>query len=79
MELHEKLKKLRQEKHKTQSELAEYLQTGQSYYAKYESGKIPLPAERLRQLCLYYHISADYFLGLPDDLPHEPPKNPKKK
>lgn len=70
MEYYERIKNLRIDKDRTQKELAEYLKTGQSYYAKYENGRRPLPIERLRELCLYYHVSADYILGLPDDLPY---------
>jgi len=70
MEYYERIKNLRIDHDKTQSEIADILQTGQSYYAKYENGRRPLPIERLRELCLYYHVSADYILGLPDDLPY---------
>ena len=70
MEYYERIKNLRIDHDKTQAEIADFLQTGQSYYAKYENGRRPLPIERLRELCLYYHVSADYILGLPDDLPY---------
>ena len=70
MEYYERIKNLRIDHDKTQSEIADLLQTGQSYYAKYENGHRPLPIDRLRELCLYYHVSADYILGLPDDLPY---------
>ena len=70
MEYYDRLRKLRLERNKTQAEIAEYLQTGQSYYAKYENGRRALPLDRLCQLCLYYHVSADYILGLPEELPY---------
>ena len=70
MEYHEKIKNLRIDNDKTQKEIAELLKTEQSYYAKYENGHRPLPIDRLRELCLYYHVSADYILGLPKDLPY---------
>lgn len=81
MEIHERLKKLRIENNKTQAEIAEYLQTGQSYYAKYENGHRPLPLDRLKMLCLYYHVSADYILGLPENLPYaqDKPRKPRTK
>ena len=63
---------------KTQQEIANYLQTGQSYYAKYENGHRPLPLDRLKMLCEYYHVSADYILGLPDDLPYGTSKTREK-
>ena len=46
--------------------------------AKYENGHRPLPIDRLRDLCLYYHVSADYILGLPEDLPYGHSKTKRK-
>ena len=39
-------------------------------FAKYENGKRPLPIDRLKKLCEYYNVSADYILGLPEKLPY---------
>lgn len=77
MEYYERIKNLRIDHDKTQSQIADILQTGQSYYAKYENGHRPLPIDRLRELCLYYHVSADYILGLPEDLPYGTSKTKK--
>lgn len=70
MEIHERVKNLRIDADKTQSEIAEYLKTSQSYYAKYENGHRPIPIDRIRDLCLYYHVSADFLLGLPEGMPY---------
>lgn len=78
MEYYERLKSLRIDHDKTQKDLADYLQTEQSYYAKYENGRHPLPIDRLRQLCEYYHVSADYILGLPEHMPYGTSKTRKK-
>ena len=64
-----RLKDIREDNDKKQSEIATILQTDQSYYSKYELGKHPLPIEHLRTLCLYYNVSADYLLGLTDEDP----------
>ena len=40
-----------------------------SYYGKYERGVHPLPIERLIFLCKFYNVSADYILGLPENMP----------
>ncbi|MBQ8002985.1 MAG: helix-turn-helix transcriptional regulator, partial [Clostridia bacterium] len=50
-----------------QTDLAEILKTNQSYYAKYENGKRPIPVDRIITLCKYYNLSADYILCLTDD------------
>lgn len=68
MHYYERIKELRQDRDKTQTEIAEYLQIDQSYYSKYERGKHPIPIEILTSLCKYYGVSADYVLGLPKGL-----------
>ena len=78
MEYNERIKNLRVDSDKTQKEIAEYLKTNQSYYAKYENGHRPLPIDRLKELCLYYHVSADYILGLPEGLPYGNSKTKKR-
>ena len=70
MNIYRRVRDLREDSDKTQKEIAEILKTGQSYYAKYENGHRPLPIDRLRELCLYYQVSADYILGLPEGLPY---------
>ena len=70
MEYWQRLKGLREDHDKSQREIAELLGTDQSYYAKYENGKRPLPIDRLKVLCEYYNVSADYILGLPEKLPY---------
>lgn len=64
----ERLRELRTDHDKTQKQIADLLQTTQTYYAKYENGKHPLPIKHLITLCEYYHVSADYILGLPRGL-----------
>lgn len=79
MEYNERIKNLRIDADKTQKEIASVLQTTQSYYAKYENGHRPLPIERLRELCIFYNVSADYILGLPEGLPYGHSKTKRKK
>ena len=68
MQYHERIRALRQDSDKTQTEIAEYLKIDQSYYSKYERGKHPMPIEILTALCKFYGVSADYILGLPKGL-----------
>lgn len=72
MEIHDKIKALREDKDKKQKEIADILKIDQSYYAKYENGKHPIPIHHIKTLCQFYNISADYLLGLPDGMeyPH---------
>nr|WP_155202750.1 helix-turn-helix transcriptional regulator [Ruthenibacterium lactatiformans] len=48
----------------TQKEIAQYLGTTQQVYSRYENGENELPVRHLIALCRYYHVSADYLLGL---------------
>lgn len=68
MELHEKLKGLREDRDITQKEIAELLNTSTQYYQKYEKGKHPIPVQHLKTLCLFYRVSADDLLDLPEGL-----------
>lgn len=70
MEYFEKMKALREDNDKSQQQIADLLGTSQSYYAQYENGKRPMPIKHIIALCTYYHISADYLLGLPKGLPY---------
>lgn len=73
---YEILRELRTDRDMTQEQVAEILETRQEYYSKYETGKRELPLHHLKTLCMLYQVSADYILGLPQDLnwPREGPK-----
>ena len=68
MEYNDRIKALREDNNLNQTTIAELLGTSQSYYSEYELGKRVLPIHHLKTLCLYYHVSADYILGLPKGL-----------
>ena len=68
MELHEKLRALREDRDLKQKDLAAILNTTTQYYQKYEKGKYPLPVSHLKTLCLFYQVSADDLLDLPEGL-----------
>ena len=59
-----RMRDLREDHDKTQSEIADLLGTSQTMYARYERGANELPIRHLLTLCRYYGVSADYFLGL---------------
>lgn len=68
VEIHERLKGLREDHDLTQTDIAIIIGTTTQYYQKYEKGKHPLPITHLKTLCEYYGVSADYVLGLPEGL-----------
>ena len=59
-----RIRDLREDRDKTQSEIAEILGTSQTMYARYERGANELPIHHLITLCNYYKVSADYILGI---------------
>lgn len=73
-----RLRSLREDADKTQTEIAQILGTTQQYYSGYESGKRLLPVDRLFILCEYYKVSADYILGLPEGRPYGLSKTRRK-
>ena len=62
-----KLRDLREDHDLTQQQVAEYLGTSQTMYARYERGANQLPIKHLKKLCQLYNISADYLLGITDN------------
>ena len=65
-----RLKDLREDADKTQQDIAMVLKTTQQQYWRYEAGERELKANQIKILAEYYHVSADYILGLPADLPY---------
>ena len=68
MEYIKRMRDLREDRDKTQREIAQVLGTSQTMYARYERGANELPIRHLVTLCRDYGVSADYLLGLKDDL-----------
>lgn len=68
MKYYERLRQLREDADITQSQVAEFLNTTQSYYSRQELGKKPFRVEQVAMLCEYFHVSADYILGLSKDM-----------
>ena len=68
----QRLRNLREDHDKTQQEIADYLGTSQTMYARYERGANELPIRHLITLCKFYDVSADYILGFTNKI--EPKK-----
>ncbi len=66
MDYIQRMRNLREDNDKTQQQIADYLGTSQTMYARYERGANELPIHHLLALCKYYNVSADYILGLSD-------------
>ena len=55
-----RIRNLREDADKTQQEIAEYLGTSQTMYARYERGANEMPIRHLIKLSDYYQVSLDY-------------------
>ena len=60
----ERIRALREDHDLTQEQVAAYLGTSQTMYARYERGANELPIRHLIALCKLYHVSSDQILGL---------------
>lgn len=63
MAYYPRLRDLREDRDLKQEDIAKIIGTDQSYYAKYENGKRPIPFERIIQLADFYNVSIDYIAG----------------
>ena len=63
-----KLKHLRESKNITQKELAEKLGIVKSSVSAYEMDRTYPSISILREICTIFNVSADYMLGLTDDI-----------
>lgn len=68
METYEILRGLREDKDLTQQAMADLLDIGRTMYRRYETGETEIPIRHLKKLCLFFGVSSDYLIGLPDGL-----------
>lgn len=67
MDYQKRIRDLREDCDKTQQEIADYLGTSQTMYARYERGANELPLRHLVKLADLYNVSTDYILGRTND------------
>ena len=60
---YKRIRDLREDSDKTQTEIANILKTTPQYYGKYESGQREIPLYRAIELADYYKVSLDYIAG----------------
>lgn len=68
MYLYQRIKDLREDNDLTQADIARILSTTQQQYGRYENGHREIPVHHLITLCKYYNVSADFLLGLTDNI-----------
>lgn len=63
-----RLQEVRKLHHERQTDLGNIIGTRQTNISEMESGKRTTTTENLAKICRHYHVSADYLLGLSDDM-----------
>lgn len=68
METYEIIRGLREDRDITQQQMADMLKIGRTMYRRYETGETEIPIRHLKTICLFFGVSSDYLLGLPENL-----------
>lgn len=68
------MRDLREDNDYKQETVAKYLGVTQTYYSRYELGKVSLPLDKFIALCRFYNVSADYMLGFTNEMKALPKK-----
>ena len=66
MQFYQRLRDVREDADKSQSEIAQQLGTTQQQYSRWESGAYQMPIEHYKTLSRFYNVSIDYLAGLID-------------
>lgn len=77
MQYYDKIRNLREDSDLKQETVASYLGITRPQYSLYETGKREFKIEHIRKLCLYFNISADAILNLPEGMPYSHSKTKK--
>lgn len=64
MQFYQRLRDVREDADKNQSEIAALLATTQQQYSRWESGSRQMPIEHYKTLAEFYNVSIDYLAGL---------------
>ena len=63
MPIYQRIRDLREDKDKTQKEIATYLNMQLTVYQRYERGEREIPLWAAIRLANYYNVSLDYLVG----------------
>ena len=66
MDIAERIRALREDNDKTQTEIAQILNVSQRTYADYELRKIRIPIDSAILLAHFYNVDMNYICGLTD-------------
>ncbi len=64
VKLYRRIRDLREDHDLTQAQVAKAIGLHLTRYQTYERGEVRVPAEVIEKLARFYHVRADYILGL---------------
>lgn len=67
MEMHLRIRSLREDSDLFQKNIAEHLGCSQQTYSRYETGELEPSLQIMEKLAVFYGTSVDYIMGLTDD------------
>ena len=68
MHYRKRMRDLREDRDLTQKEVGAVINKSQQGYSHIEEGRAELRIDDMVKLCGFYGVSADYFVGLSDDI-----------
>lgn len=68
MDYRQRLRAVREDRDLTQEQVGKVINKTQQGYGHIENGRAELKIEDLIALCRFYHLSADYLIGLTDEM-----------
>lgn len=68
MHYRKRMRDLREDRDLTQKEVGAVINKSQQGYSHIEEGRAELRIDDMVKLCEFYGVSADYFVGLSDDI-----------
>ena len=71
MNYRQRLRDIREDWDLSQEEVGKVINKSQQGYSHIENGRAELKIDDLVLLCKYYQLSADYIIGLTDDVPQD--------
>ena len=79
MQFYERIRNAREDKDEKQETVAKYLGITRQQYGLYETGQREFKIIHIIKLCMYFNLSADYILGLPEGMPYGHSKTKRRK
>ena len=67
MDYRQRLREIREDRDFSQAEIGKIINKSQQGYSHIENGRAELKIDDLIALCRFYHLPADYLIGLTDE------------